>query len=112
MLFRSVDWMSEFGIMAPEFVIPDNPDNNEYSFQLTPEGIAGKEQDIWAYKPLRTEEEMQQIIADIESGKIKGYRLEDFESGNVPGFEVPEGADFSVGFVEYADGTCTNSGRQ
>ncbi|MCX4346267.1 MAG: M56 family metallopeptidase [Lachnospiraceae bacterium] len=107
-----VDWMSEFGIMAPEFVIPDNPDNNEYSFQLTPEGIAGKEQDILAYKPLRTEEEMQQIIADIESGKIKGYRLEDFESGNVPGFEVPEGADFSVGFVEYADGTCTNSGRQ
>ena len=55
---------------------------------------------------------MKQIIADIESGKIKGYRLEDFESGNVPGFEVPEGADFSVGFAEYADGTCANSGRQ
>ncbi|MCI9191354.1 MAG: hypothetical protein HFH84_17530 [Lachnospiraceae bacterium] len=57
-------------------------------------------------RPMRTEAEMEQIIADIESGKIPGYKLSDFVEGKVPGFEPEEGAECSVDFVDYSDGNC------
>ena len=44
--------------------------------------------------PTRTEEEWQQIIADIESGKI-------------PPFEMPDDPNVTVSFVDYPNGSCT-----
>ena len=44
--------------------------------------------------PERTEEEWQQIIADIESGKI-------------PPFEIPDDPNVTVSFLDYTNGNCT-----
>ena len=52
--------------------------------------------DDWdvARAPEYTEEEWQQIIADIESGKI-------------PPFELPDDPNVTVRFVDYSNGNCT-----
>ena len=52
--------------------------------------------DDWdvAKAPEYTPEEWQQIIADIESGKI-------------PPFEIPDDPNVTVSFMDYSDGNCT-----
>ena len=66
-----------------------------------PEGFVvmdktGVPQDDWdvVRAPERTEEEWQQIMADIESGKI-------------PPFEIPDDPNVTVSFLNYSDGNCT-----
>lgn len=66
-----------------------------------PEGFVvtdktGVPQDDWdvVRAPERTEEEWQQIMADIESGKI-------------PPFEIPDDPNVTVRFINYSDGNCT-----
>ena len=60
-------------------------------------GKAGVPLDDWdvARAPQYTEEEWQQIIADIESGKI-------------PPFEMPDDPNVTVHFVDYSDGNCVD----
>lgn len=94
----------ERSISPDEFNNFDNVD-----FNVTPEGTMNQHPDDLNYqttRPMRTEAEMEQIIADIESGKIPGYKISDFVEGKVPGFELAEGAECSVGFVDYSDGKC------
>ena len=60
-------------------------------------GKAGVPLDDWdvARAPQYTEEEWQQIIADIESGKIQPY-------------EIPDDPNVTVHFVDYSDGNCVD----
>ena len=91
-------------------ISPDELNNfDNVDFNVTPEGTMNQHPDDLHYqptRPMRTEAEMEQIIADIESGKIPGYKLSDFVEGKVPGFEPEEGAECSVDFVDYSDGNC------
>ena len=59
-------------------------------------GKTGVPLDDWdvAQAPQYTEAEWQQIIADIESGKI-------------PSFKAPDNPNVTVRFVDYSDGNCT-----
>ena len=85
---------------------------DNFDFNTTPEGAINQQQDDLFHQPTRptyTEAEMEQIIADIESGKIPGYKLSDFAEGKVPGFEPVDGADYSVDFVDYPDSSCVVS---
>lgn len=78
-------------------------------FNITPEGTMNHQQDNLYYQstlPMLTEAEkeqiiakMEQIIADIKSGKIPGYKMSDFAEGKVPGFEAAEGTEWSVEFI-------------
>lgn len=95
---------AERSISPDEFNNFDNAD-----FGVTPEGTMNQHPDDLHYqptRPMRTEAEMEQIIADIESGKIPGYKISDFVEGKVPGFELAEDAECSVDFVDYTDGNC------
>lgn len=92
---------AEYSISPTEF---DDSDNA--FFNITPEEIMGQQQDAFYHQPTRTEAEMEQIIADIESGKIPGYKMSDFEEGKVPGFEIVDGMERTVDFVDYPDGSC------
>lgn len=75
---------SEFGIPSTEFI---DSDINDIKFTL--EDTSNQNQDhLFSQRSLYTEEEMEQIIADIESGKIPGYQISDFVEGKVPGFEA------------------------
>ena len=91
-------------------ISPDELNNfGNVDFNVTPEGTMNQHPDDLNYqptRPMRTEAEMEQIIADIESGKIPGYKISDFVEGKVPGFELEEGAECSVDFVDYSDGNC------
>ena len=85
---------------------------DNFDFNTTPEGAINQQQNDLYHQPTRptyTEAEMEQIIADIESGKIPGYKLSDFAEGKVPGFEPVDGADYSVDFVDYPDSSCVVS---
>ena len=96
------DLPAESSFPSGEFHSFDNVD-----FSITPEGTMNQQQDDLYYQPVyptRTEAEMEQIIADIESGKIPGYKMSDFVEGKVPGFEAVEGAEWY--FVDYPSGNC------
>ncbi len=88
--------------------LTDFGDFDNVDFNITPEGNADLRGDLYEQpaRPVRTEAEMAQIIADIESGKIPGYKISDFAAGKVPGFELTEGAECSVDFVDYSDSSC------
>ncbi len=96
------DLSLESSILSTQFTEFDN-----FDFSLTPEGA----DDLFSQpaRPMRTEAEMEQIIADIESGKIPGYKISDFEEGKVPGFEAVDGVERSVDFVEYPDSSCAQN---
>lgn len=66
---------------------------SNWEWSLIPKAQSGLEEDLSSFHPARTEEEWQQIIADIESGKI-------------PPFEIPGDPNVTVSFVHYADGSC------
>lgn len=70
----------------------DQRDGVEYSWGLKDAGDL--DEDTPFLPPTRTEEEWQQIIADIESGKI-------------PPLEIPNDPNVSVSFVDYPGGNCT-----
>lgn len=82
-------------------VVKLDPDNVRVAARLAPgagtfiTGKTGAPLDDWdaAQAPERTPEEWQQIIADIESGKI-------------PPFEIPDDPNVTVRFVDYTDGNC------
>lgn len=97
-------------LSAERSISPDEFNNfDNVDFGVTPEGTMNQHPDDLYYqpmRPMRTEAEMEQIIADIESGKIPGYKISDFVEGKVPGFELAEGAGCSVDFVAYTDGNC------
>ncbi len=102
---------SKLNGLSAEYSIPpaelDGFDNADFS--VTPEGAMNQQQDDFYYQPMgptRTEAEMEEIIADIESGKIPGYNLSDFVEGKVPGFEIVDGEDRSVDLVDYPDSSC------
>ncbi len=94
--------------LSAEHSIPTDELNNLENADIgfTPEGGHPDALHYQPQRPKRTEEEMEQIIADIESGKIPGYAMSDFLEGRVPGFEPVEGAEWSVDFVEYPGGSC------
>ena len=88
-------------------MVPIDPSQVRTSFVFSdgsaplPEGSnivdkTGVPLDDWdvAKAPEYTPEEWQQIIADIESGKI-------------PPFEIPDDPNVTVQFVDHADGNCT-----
>lgn len=91
-------------------ISPDDLSNfDNFDFNVTPEGTMNQHPDDLYYRSMhsaRTDAEMEQIIADIESGKISGYKMSDFADGKVPGFEPAEGAECSVDFIDYPDGNC------
>ena len=97
-------------LSAERSISPEELDNfDSFEFDVTPEGALNQHPDDLydqPTRPMRTEAEMEQIIADIESGKIPGYKMSDFAEGRVPGFEPAEGAEFSFDFVDYSDGNC------
>ncbi len=97
-------------LSAERSISPEELDNfDSFEFDVTPEGALNQHPDDLydqPTRPMRTEAEMEQIIADIESGKIPGYKMSDFAEGRVPGFELAEGAEFSFDFVDYSDGNC------
>lgn len=95
---------AEHSISPDELNIFDNVD-----FRVTTEGNMNQQRgDLYDQpaRPARTEAEMEQIIADIESGKIPGYKISDFVEGKVPGFEPVDGTEWSVDFVDYSDSSC------
>lgn len=105
---------SELNDLPAESSFPSAELNNfdNIDFNITPEGTINKQQDDLYHQPVHptyTEAEMEQIIADIESGKIPGYKLSDFTEGKVPGFEPVDGAEYSVDFVDYPDSNCVLS---
>ena len=79
-----------------------DPDHVSFAARMEPgegtfvTGMTGVPLDDWdvAKAPEYTPEEWQQIIADIESGKI-------------PPFEVPDDPNVTVRFLDYSDGNCT-----
>lgn len=90
-------------------------DTSDFGYKVTLEGFAdGRRFESHTtddsllidrnYRHRYTDAEMEQIIADIESGKIPGYRMSDFVEGKVPGFELEDGAEVSVEFTYYPDG--------
>lgn len=92
---------STINALSAESSIPLSEFDNA-DMGLTPEGTQSQQRDDWYYqpmRPMRTDAEMEQIIADIESGKIPGYKISDFKEGKVPGFEAVDGAECSVDFV-------------
>lgn len=97
-------------LSAERSISPDEFNNfDNVDFNVTPEGTMNQHPDDLHYqptRPMRTEAEMEQIIADIESGKIPGYKISDFVEGKVPGFELAEDAECSVDFADYSDGNC------
>lgn len=102
---------SALNALTAESSIPPAKFNNfdNVDFNLTPEGTMNQQQDDLYYQPTHptyTKAEMEQIIADIESGKIPGYKMSDFVEGKVPGFEAVEGAEWSVDFVDYPNSSC------
>ena len=75
------------------------PDGSD--FILLDHSEIGAEQYLENFRPKKySDEEWEQIIADIESGKIPEYRLSDLLEGNVPGVDIPEGADVTVSIVD------------
>ena len=105
---------SKLNDLPAESSFPSAKLNNfdNFDFNITPEGAINQQQDDLYHQPTRptyTEAEMEQIIADIESGKIPGYKLSDFAEGKVPGFEPVDGAEYSVDFVDYPDSSCVLS---
>ncbi|MCM1056543.1 MAG: M56 family metallopeptidase [Firmicutes bacterium] len=104
---------SKLNGLSAEYSIPptelDNLDNAD--FNITPEGTMNQSQqeEDFYYQPTGpryTEAEMEQIIADIESGKIPGYKMSDFLEGKVPSFEKVDGTEWSVDFVDYPNSSC------
>ncbi len=97
-------------LSAERSISPDELNNfDNADFSVTPEGNMNLQRgDLYDQpaRPARTEAEMEQIIADIESGKIPGYKISDFVEGKVPGFEPVEGTEWSADFVDYSDSSC------
>lgn len=102
---------SKLNDLSAESSLPSAELNNfdNVDFNITPEGAMNHQQDDLHYQPtlsMRTEAEMEQIIAkmeqiiaDIKSGKIPVYKMSDFAEGKVPGFEAAEGAEWFVEFI-------------
>lgn len=99
------------GLSAEQSIPPSELEGfDNADFGVTPEDALNHQQEDFYYqptRPVRTEAEMEQIIADIESGKIPGYTISDFNEGKVPGFERVDGAEWSVGLVDYSDNGCS-----
>lgn len=81
--------------VAQPFSTEETSDGSDYSFEEA-EGSTFDEQNDARQQVITTiesqkleaehkkMEELQQVITDIESGRITGYTMEDFESGNGP----------------------------
>ena len=67
--------------------------DGDVTYKLVSKDQGGLDEDMSSFRPTRTEEEWQQIIADIESGKI-------------PPFEIPDDPNVTVHFVDHVDGNC------
>lgn len=80
-------------IGIPESPIPQSSNGNRVDYYLTPEGQVGGDENNLVHQPSYTEEEMQQIIADIESGKIQPL-------------EIPDDPNVTIGFMDYSGGNC------
>lgn len=75
--------------------IPERQFNQDgdVTYKFISKDQGGLDMDMSSFQPTRTEEEWQQIIADIESGKI-------------PPFEIPDDPNITVSFVDYVNGNC------
>ena len=67
--------------------------DGSWEWSLIPKAQSGLEEDLSSFHPARTDEEWQQILDDIKSGKI-------------PPFEIPGDPNVTVSFVHFADGSC------
>ena len=86
--------------IVPGSVELNTSDVVEYSYIITEDGATELAEDN-VMIVVRTEEEEQQIIAEIERGTITGYTLEAIADGETPIFAGAEGAYYSVDFVYY-----------
>ena len=96
--FASFKEYGDFAVTDADEVQTAVPDQQfgqggSWEWSLIPKAQSGLEEDLTSFHPARTEEEWQQIIADIESGKI-------------PPFEIPGDPNVSVSFVDYVDENC------
>ena len=86
----------ELGELLEALNIPEHQfdldGDTEYKWEL--KGQEDLDEENTFLPPTRTEEEWQQIIADIESGKI-------------PPLEIPDDPNVTIGFEDYTGGSCT-----
>ena len=94
---RSSNWEWDITVKGEEgdweLYLTPKDESGKREWHLTSENQSGPNEDLSAFHPTRTEEEWQQIIADIENGKI-------------PPYEIPDDPNVTVHFVDYAGGNC------